>query len=147
LATQARDWDYYFTRTKKDKKPKQKEEQLFLVEDEEKVKKYVKTLEETKGLRLLEITSEMKHILYFEQLLTTSIFLNHKLISSYFKFDEYLKQNKIEWNESMFDYVSKRINESNKMVLDETKKAKTSFFWLKRNEMFPKTEKEILIQL
>ncbi len=147
LATQARDWDYYFTRTKKDKKPKQKEEQLFLVEDEEKVKKYVKTLEETKGLRLLEITSEMKHILYFEQLLATSIRLNHKLIASYFKFDEYLQQNKIEWNESMFDYVSKKIGESNKIVLDETKKAKTSFFWLKRNEMFPKKEKEILIQI
>lgn len=116
-----------------------------MIEDENKEKRYVKTLEETKGMKLLEVTNEMKHLIYFESLLSTSILLNHKMISCYFRFEYYLKENKIDWTENMFDYVSKRIVEENKNVLDESQKAKSGFFWLKRKELFPKKEISIPI--
>lgn len=135
LATDDKDWEYYFSRNKLTAKKEVKEEdKIFAGQDKDGIIKIVKEPSELQGMILKEITKELATLTFFEKQIQEVVRnKNRKLLSAFFKYNDYLTNSKIKWNEELFDYVEHRLKIANKLVQDEHK-FNIGFLYFKRKE-------------
>lgn len=87
--------------------------------------------QEIEGLELIEMTEELKRLIIFESYVTQAIKYEHKLTSAYYKYEEYLKDNKILLTHVELEYIENRLNKLNKTVSEEKRFKKGFWFYIK----------------
>lgn len=142
FATSKRNWHYFFSRTKKTKVNKQK---MFLAKDNKGNERVISNLEETLGFELFEVNEELFCKIEFDKIVSNCLRNNHKLISCYFQFTEYLKDNNLPLTESLFNYITEKLLDLNKDVKYMLQQFNPYFLHKKRLELYKQLEIEILI--
>lgn len=77
--------------------------------DEEGRLREIKWIPEAEGVELIELTVELERLLVFESILRNAIQNSHKLISSVYRYSEYLIAKKINYTDVEVDYCYKRL--------------------------------------
>jgi len=67
---------------------------------------------ETEGLELKEMTMEMERLLKFESCLINAKTRGHKIISAFFRYDDYLKELDIKMTTAEIEYCQRRIGDA-----------------------------------
>jgi len=80
--------------------------------DKEGILKEINMPEEAEGLELIELTKELEHLLTFESYLTNAKNRNHKLISAYYQYNDFLEGENREITKIEIDYCKKRLSDS-----------------------------------
>lgn len=83
-------------------------EKIIGIDEEGRIRE-IKRVPEADGLELLELTEELERLLVFESILRNAIQNNHKLISSVYRYSEYLTAKKINYTDVEVDYCYKRL--------------------------------------
>ena len=128
FATLDREWTLKGTKENKEIK-------IAAVDDDGALKEIHKNYpQEAEGLELIELTEELERLLTFEHYTQTAINKEHKLISAFFKYKEYLESRNIQISKVEFDYCKKRLNKLNPTV-NEDKRFKPAFWRIQESNL------------
>jgi len=78
--------------------------------DEDGVIREIKRPVEAEGLELLEMNEELERLLIFESFISFAKQNHHKLISTIYKYSEYLTDRNLNYSDFEIDYCHKRLN-------------------------------------
>jgi superfamily II DNA or RNA helicase len=93
--------------------------------------------DELQGLELLEATEELQRLLVFETFLHEAQRWNHKVISAYFRYLEYLDATGDVLSTQEFEYLKRRLNRVNSSV--DAAKRFNPRFWVVQEKRYQRT--------
>lgn len=110
------DWQYYFSRKKKDKVKKEKEEQFLMGIDTEGKVRLTTRMVELEGCKLVPITKELQTLVVFESFLKDVLKRSQKIARAIFLYRDYLIEQKILFTDELYQYVLNKVQKANGQV-------------------------------
>ncbi|MBC8463383.1 MAG: DEAD/DEAH box helicase [Deltaproteobacteria bacterium] len=89
---------------------------------------------EVEGLELIEFTEELERLLVFETYLQNAKLRSHKLLAPYYRYIQYLEQNKIQLSPGEFHYIKQRLNKLN-AAADPEEGFKSGFWFVQEKKL------------
>ena len=92
--------------------------------------------QESKGLRLMEMTPELERLLHLELFIDDAARRNYKVVSIYFRYQEFLEKTGAQFTPNEFLYVKRRLESLNQIAPPE-KRLNSDFWTFRQRELFP----------